>query len=414
MGRLERTHNIADLRDIARHRLPRGIFEFIDRGTEDEALLQRNRDGFARLRLVPSVLVDVSGRSTEAEFMGQRHAMPAAVAPTAAAGLLWHHGELAVARAAAAANIPFTLATGANTPMERVAGEAGGRLWFQLYMWADRGLSHELVRRARKAGYEGLVVTVDTPVLANREYNARNGFSLPFGVTARGVADMLAHPGWLTGVLLKYLTTTGMPRHENFPEQFQRRITDGSARSAMMRSDTLTWDDIDALRDLWPGTFMVKGIMNPVDAVRAFEHGADAVVISNHGGRNIDSSTSTIDILPEVLNAVGPDRRVILDSGIRRGSDMVKAMALGAHGVLLGRAPLYGAAAGGEAGAARALSILRTEMDNMMALCGRPSIADLTCDLVRFDPLGQQPLAANQKVKARPADGASANQGADQ
>lgn len=379
-------YNTADMRAAARRNLPRGIFEFIDRGTEDETLLQRNRDGFSQLNLMPSVLIDVSQRSTRTDFMGQPHAMPVAVAPTGAAGLLWHEGELAIAKAAAKANIPFTLATGSMTAMEKLAKEAGGRLWFQLYMWADRSLSHQLVARAQAAGFEGLVVTVDTPVLANREYNARNGFALPFSTTMRGMVDMLAHPGWLYGVLFKYLVTTGMPRYENFPDGQRGSITKGSAKSALMRCDSLTWDDISALRDLWPGTFIIKGILNPMDAVRAFACGADAVVVSNHGGRNIDSAMSTIDILPEVLRKVGPHKKVIVDSGIRRGSDILKALALGAHGVMVGRAPLYGVATSGQTGAELALSMLRNELENMMALCGCSSIADISSDLIRGAP----------------------------
>jgi isopentenyl diphosphate isomerase/L-lactate dehydrogenase-like FMN-dependent dehydrogenase len=250
-------------------------------------------------------------------------------------------------------------------------------------MWADRSLSHRLVERAHAAGFEGLVVTVDTPVLANREYNDRNGFRLPFHPSARAMADMLLHPAWFSRVLLRYLTTSGMPTYENFPEEHKRKITQGSGRSPLMRCDSLSWPDVQKLRELWQGTFIVKGIMNAEDAVRAFQYGADAVVISNHGGRNLDSSMATIDVLPEVLDAVGSGRKVIVDSGIRRGSDIAKAIALGAHGVLVGRAPLYGAAVAGEAGASHALSILRRELEVTMAMTGRCGIADIDRSLVR-------------------------------
>ncbi|MFG1421660.1 alpha-hydroxy acid oxidase [Roseixanthobacter liquoris] len=388
MSPLSRIYNIADLREAARRKLPKGIFEFIDRGTEDETLLRRNRAGFEAIQLRPRMLVDVSKRTSEAHFLGQKHAMPVAIAPTGAAGLVWHEGELAIARAAAEANIPFTLATGSMTSMEKVAEQAGGRLWFQLYMWADRTLSHRQVARARAAGFEGLVVTVDTPVLANREYNPRNGFALPFNPSARALGDMLMHPGWLTRVLFRYLATTGMPTYENFPEEHKRKITRGGTASPLMRSDSLSWPDIQALRDQWPGTFMVKGILRPDDAVRAFKCGADAVILSNHGGRNLDSAVAPIDILPEVRDAVGPRNRLIVDSGVRRGSDVVKALALGAHGVLIGRAPLYGAAVAGTDGVLHAIGLLRRELELTLGMVGCPTLADLDTDLLRMPGVG--------------------------
>lgn len=369
-------HNIEDLRRQAMRRLPRGIFEYIDRGSEDEVALRENRAAFERIRLRPRMLVDVSGRSTAATILGQEHAMPAIVAPTGAAGLVWHEGELAIAKAAAAAGIPFTLATGSMTAMEKVATEAGGRLWFQLYMWADRSLSHQLVDRARRAGFEGLVVTVDTPTMANREYNPRNGFALPFTVSPRAMADMLLHPGWLGGTLFRYLATTGMPTYENMPAEHRRKITKGGAASSLMRSDSLSWDDIRILRDRWPGTFIVKGVLQPEDADNAVRAGADAVVVSNHGGRNCDSACAPIDALADVVSVVAGRAKVIVDSGIRRGSDILKACALGAEAVMVGRAPLYGAAAAGQQGASRALEILQRELNITMAMTGCATIAD--------------------------------------
>ena len=372
-----RAQNIEDLRTLAKRRLPRGIFEYIDRGTEDEVALRENRAAFERIRLRPRMLVDVSQRSTAATVMGRTHAMPVIVAPTGAAGLVWFEGELAIAKAAAAADIPFTLATGSMTAMEKVANQAGGRLWFQLYMWADRGLSHQLVARASAAGFEGLVVTVDTPTMANREYNPRNGFALPFHPSARAMADMLLHPEWLAGVLLRYLASGGMPTYENMPPEHRRKITKGGAASPLMRCDSLSWDDIKTLRDLWPGTLLVKGILAPEDAARAVACGADGVVVSNHGGRNLDSALAPIDALPDVVSAVGGRTKVIVDSGVRRGSDIVKARALGAEAVMVGRAPLYGAAAGGAAGAARALEILRRELNITLAMTGCATMDDV-------------------------------------
>ena len=382
MAGLAGAQNIEDLRALAKRRLPRGIFEYIDRGSEDEVALRENRAAFERVRLRPRMLVDVSRRSTSAVVLGRTHAMPVIVAPTGAAGLVWFEGELAIAKAAAAADIPFTLATGSMTAMEKVADQAGGRLWFQLYMWADRGLSHQLVARARAAGFEGLVVTVDTPTMANREYNPRNGFALPFNPSARAMADMLCHPSWLAGVLLRYLANGGMPTYENMPAAHRRKITQGGAASPLMRSDSLSWADIRALRDLWPGTFVVKGVLAPEDAVRAADCGADAVVVSNHGGRNLDSALPPLEALPDVVSAVAGRITVIVDSGVRRGSDVLKARSLGAEAVMVGRAPLYGAAAGGTLGVARALDILHRELNITMAMTGCATMDDAGPDLL--------------------------------
>jgi (S)-mandelate dehydrogenase len=255
MSRLTRTYNSTDLRKLAQARLPKGIFEFIDRGAEDEVALKCNRDSFERIKLQPRMLVDVSGRSARSDILGQTHDMPVAIGPTGAAGLLWYEGELAIAQAAAAANVPFALATGSMTAMEKIADKAGGRLWFQLYMWADRDLSHQLVARARTAGFEGLIVTVDTPALANREYNQRNGFGLPFNPSVRSIGDLLRHPVWLANVLFRYLAKSGLPTYENFPDAHKRQITKGGQPAPLMRSDSLCWDDVKKLRDCGPASF---------------------------------------------------------------------------------------------------------------------------------------------------------------
>jgi isopentenyl diphosphate isomerase/L-lactate dehydrogenase-like FMN-dependent dehydrogenase len=366
MTALARCYNIADLREAAKRRLPKGVFEFVDRGSEDEVGLRNNRTGFERIKLRPRSLVDMSRRSMQTTLFGKPMGMPLAIAPTGAAGLVWYEGELELAKAAAAAKVPFTLATGAMTSMEKIAKEAGGRLWMQLYLWNDRKLSYELVQRAERAGFEALILTVDTVVSPNREYNARNGFNLPFHPTPRAVIDMVSHPRWLTGVLTRYLTTTGMPRYENLPEKFRTAITSDPSTKEVTRQDTMTWEDLRKLRDLWPRVLMVKGIMRPDEAVRAVEYGADAVIVSNHGGRNLDSAMASIDALPEIVEAVGDRATVLLDSGVRRGSDIAKALALGAKAVLVGRATLYGTAVAGEAGALHALTVLRNELDKTM------------------------------------------------
>jgi len=381
MSRLDRCFNIADMREVARRRLPKGVFEYLDRGAEDEIALADNREAFKRLKLRTRFLVDLSERDMGTELLGGRAELPLAIAPTGIAGLTWYQGELELAKAAAAAGVPFTLATGSVTPMEKIAEIAGGRLWFQLYMWKEEELSYEMVGRARDAGFEALVVTIDGALGNNREYNRRNGFTIPFTISPRSLTDMTLHPEWLIGVMFRYLATTGMPRHENYPEKYSHRITRGTGAERPMRHTAMTWEDIDRMRDFWPGKLIIKGILREEDAVLAVEHGADAVVVSNHGGRALDSAAPTMDILPEVVAAVGDRTTVILDSGIRRGSDIVKALALGADAVLTGRATLYGTSVAGQAGAEKALSILKTEFEKTMAYVGCRRVDEVTPDI---------------------------------
>ena len=370
-------YDIADLREIARRRLPKGVFEFIDRGNGDEIALANNRAAFDRIKLAPHQLVDTSQRTQEITLFGKRHRMPMAIAPTGSAGLTWFEGEIALARAAKAAGIPFTLATGSMTALERVAAEAGGTLWFQVYMWPDRSLSHGLIERAHKAGYEALMVTVDTPVPPGREYNLRNGMTIPFRFTRKNVTDVLMHPRWLATVLARYLLTSGMPRYENYPTEMKTRITALPMGRSMMVTDSLTWDDLRDIRKRWPHALIVKGLMRPEDAKLAADCGADGVLVSNHGGRAVDSTRAPIEVLPHFVEAAGQRTTVLVDSGFRRGADVVKALALGAKAVLIGRPTLYGTAVAGEIGAARAIEIYRDEIDKLLALIGCRNIADL-------------------------------------
>lgn len=372
---VENAHNIFDLRDMAKRRLPKWLFEFVDRGTEEEVALRNNREAFERIKLRPRMLVDVSGRKLDTTLYGKEHKMPIGIAPTGAAGMMWYQGELALARAARDAGIPFSLATGSITSMEKVAGEVGGTLWMQLYMWADRRLSHQLVRRASNAGFEALLVTVDGVVAGNREYNRRNGFSVPFKYNRRNTTDVLMHPRWMLGVLGRYIANGGMPTRENFPDELRVKITTAYGGDRNTRSDSLCWDDLKALRDIWPGKLLVKGLLHPDDASQSLECGADGIIVSNHGGRNCDAAPAPLDVLPEIVRAVGDRTTILFDSGVRRGSDVVKALALGAKMVLIGRSTLYGTAAAGEAGARRALDIYRGEISRAMAqiACNRVS-----------------------------------------
>ncbi len=371
--------NIYDLTELAQRRLPKGLFEFMHRGNDDEIAVRDNRRALDAIKLRPRVLRDVSKRNQEITLFGKKQKMPVIVAPTGSVGLAWYEGEIALARAAAAAGVPYTMAASSMTAMEKVAAAApDGTLWFQFYMWPDRSLSHQLVARAKDAGAEALVFTVDTPVAPGREYNLRNGFTIPFRFTRRNVLDVLGHPRWLFGVLVRYLLTTGAPRYMNFPPHMQTRVGALPMGRSVQSNASINWDDVRELRKLWPRKLIIKGIQHPMDAVMAADCGADGVVISNHGGRVLDSTTAPILILPEVLDAVNKRITVIVDSGFRRGSDVVKALALGADAVMLGRGPLHGAAVAGEAGGLRALNIYREEIHRVMALIGASSIAEIT------------------------------------
>jgi L-lactate dehydrogenase (cytochrome)/(S)-mandelate dehydrogenase len=381
--------NVGDFRRLARRRLPRGLFEFVDRGTEDEVALRSNRAAFDRWRFVPRTLVDVSQRSAAIELLGTQQPLPLVIAPTGAAGLMWHEGEIELARAAARAGVPFTVATGSLASIERVAAESGARCWFQLYMWPQRELSLELVERARQAGYEALVVTVDTAVPSNREYNLRNGFSIPFKFSRRNVLDVAAHPRWLLGVLMRYIMTTGMPRYENYPAAMRSSITAKPLGRAMAKSDSLSWADLRDLRRHWSGPMLLKGVLDPEDARRALAAGMDGLIVSNHGGRMLDQSVPPLLALPRVVEAVNGRVPVLLDSGIQRGSDVVKALALGANAVLVGRATLYGVAVAGQTGAERVIALLAEEIIRVLGLIGRPKIPDLSPDCLIAWPHGE-------------------------
>ena len=292
--------NNHDMREMAKKRLPSWLFEFVDRGTEDEVALRNNRAAFERIKLKTQVLVNVSKRSQEITLFGKKHGMPLGIAPTGPAGMLYYKGELELARAAKAANIPFTLATGSQTSMEDVAKLVGGTLWFQLYMWSDVRMSHVLVERAKNAGFEALVVTVDGPVGTNREYNVRNGYTVPFRYTAKNTLPVLARPGWLLNVIMRYWMSGGMPTRANYPEGMTEKFTHVSNAERKTKNDSLSWDDLGVLRDMWPGKLIVKGILTPQDAERAISRGADGILVSNHGGRNFDSSMAPIEALPKL------------------------------------------------------------------------------------------------------------------
>lgn len=382
-------HNIDDLREQARRLLPRVAWDYLERGAEEEVTLHENRNAFDRIRLRPRVLVDVSKRTPQVSLFGKKFASPVGVAPTGVAGLYCFDADVVLARAAAAANVPFVLSTASFVPLERVAERAGGTQWFQLYMSKDRDAAKRLVDRACAAGFEALVMTCDVPVIGNREFNLRNGWSIPFRLNARSVADGVLHPRWLCSVFLRTLADSGVPRFQNVDENVGGRVVSANLQSFRARRDAVDWSDVEWLRGIWPRQLFVKGILTVEDARRAQACGADGVFVSNHGGRQLDGVGSPLDELPRIADAVGGRLAVMLDGGIRRGSDVVKALALGADMVFVGRAPLYGAAAGGEAGVRRALDILRTETDRVMALIGCNSIDELDQRYLHMPPDGE-------------------------
>jgi isopentenyl diphosphate isomerase/L-lactate dehydrogenase-like FMN-dependent dehydrogenase len=371
-----RCYNIADLRERARRRLPRGIWEYAERGVEDECGMARNRAAFEGITFRPRVLRGVDRVDPSTVVFGKTVPFPLAVAPTGAAGLMWHKGDLALARAAAEAGVPFVVSSASTMDLEQIA-EAGGRQWFQLYLWEDRSLSHAVVDKAWTLGCEALFVTLDLPVPPNREYIQRNGFGTPFKLNARNTLDVLTHPRWLAGVMGRYMLEGGIPTQANLPDRLRAKVTKGAPPGALFKQDDLDWDGVKELRDRWPGRFVLKGLLHPEDAERALALGADGIVVSNHGGRALDCSVAPIEALPAIVAAVGSRMTVFLDSGVRRGSDVVKAVALGADAVLAGRAPLYGLAAFGEPGVARAIELLRSETGRTMAMLGARTIGEV-------------------------------------
>jgi (S)-mandelate dehydrogenase len=379
MADLSSAVNIEDLRVLARRRLPRAIFDFFDGGAEDETTLRGNRAAFERVRLLPRVLVDVSAVDTGVELFGKPSALPLAIAPTGGISAGRAGAELILARAAKAAGVPFTMATPSAFTIERVAEEVGGRLWFQLYAVRDREFRKKLVSRAKAAGYEAILVTVDLPVSGKRERDPRNGFVTPYKPSWRNSRDVMFKPAWL----LEYLRhgRPGMANLEGYNFSSPAGVDIVTAVGREMDS-AMDWEYIKQLREQWPGKLLLKGVERPDDAERAAAVGCDGVVVSNHGGRQLDGAAATLDALPAIASAVGKKITVLLDGGVRRGVDILKARALGAQAVLTGRATLFGAMAGGEPGASRALEILQTELVRAMQLCGVRSIPQIGPDLI--------------------------------
>jgi (S)-mandelate dehydrogenase len=380
-----RAENIDDLREIARRRLPRVCFDWLDGGSEDHVTWHRNREAFDEQRFRPRIMVDVGGRTQRVAMFGKTFESPIGIAPTGAAGLYGYRADIALARTARDAGIPYVLSTASFDPLEQVARAVeGGTLWFQLYMSKNRESADRLIQRAFDVGCEALIVTGDVAVIGNREYNRRNRFSVPFRLTPRTMVDGVLHPRWLFGVFLRTLLDTGVPRYQNDDSApGTQSVIAAPVPSFQARRDEIDWSDFDWLRERWPGPLFVKGVLRADDALLAQRHGADGVFVSNHGGRQLDSAIAPLDAIAEIRAAVGPEMKLILDGGVRRGADIVKAIALGADMAFVGRATLYGLAAGGEAGSRRAVKLLRDEVDRVIALLGYRSIDEITDDCLQ-------------------------------
>lgn len=377
MTALARILDVEDARQAARRRLPRGLFEYIDRGAEDEISIAANRARLDAIKLAPSGLVDVTGRSAAAEIFGVAQPSPLIIAPTAVAGLVWHDGEIALAKAAARAGIPFCVSTQSITPIERIAAESGARLWFQLYVWKNRQRTLALIDRAFQAGAEVLVLTVDTAVGPIREYNVRNGFGIPLKPSLRAGIDLLWHPRWAANVMLRAILSSGVPTYAHYPDEFRTPIGRKSLSTEVDLAPDVTWDDVRLLRQRWKGKLVLKGILTVEDARTAHAHGVDGIVVSNHGARNLDCAPGPTDVLPAIAAAVGDRMEVLADSGVRRGADIARFIALGAKGVMIGRATLYGVAIGGAAGASHALDILNNQLSATMGMLGARRLGDI-------------------------------------
>jgi L-lactate dehydrogenase (cytochrome) len=376
--RLARCATIGDLRELARRTVPRAVFDYTDGAAGAEISIRRSREAFARVEFRPSVLRDVSVVDTSTTVLGRPSSMPVTLAPTGFTRLMHTEGERAVVRVAERAGIPYGLSTMGTTSLEDVAAAApGARRWFQLYLWRDREASAGLVERALAAGYEALVLTVDTPVAGPRLRDVRNGFTIPPALSLRTMANAARHPRWWIDLLTtEPLEFASLHSWGGTVAELADRVFEPAATLA----------DLRALRQAWPGALVVKGVQTPQDARAVVDEGVDAVVVSNHGGRQLDRAPTPLEQLPDVVAAVDGRAEVHLDGGVLDGADVVAAVAAGASSVLVGRAYLYGLMAGGERGVQRAVDILRAEVARTLQLLGVPSVAELTPDRVRLRP----------------------------
>lgn len=374
--------NLDDLRKLAKKRLPKVIYDFIEGGVDDEGGLTRNETAFEQRRLMPRYMVDVTSIDQQTPLFGRTYASPLGIAPTGGIGNYRWGGDLMLAKAARDANIPFIMSGAATASMEDLAKVAPDHGWYQLYAAKDRSISEDMIRRANDLNLSTLVVTVDVPVSSNRERNRRNGFGRPLKLSLASKLDALRRPYWFGNYM-----RNGIARIANWEPYVGREVNAMELAEfvATQIHGALDWSVIEGFRKLWPRTMVLKGVMRPDDAVRAADLGIDGLIVSNHGARQLDRAPAPLDVLPAIDAAVGERMTLMLDSGVRRGSDALIALCLGAKFVFLGRPTLYGLVAGGEAGAGKAISILQREIDLTLAQLGCPEIGQLGPDFLHWD-----------------------------
>ncbi|HEY4164670.1 MAG TPA: alpha-hydroxy acid oxidase [Dongiaceae bacterium] len=374
-----RAYSIAAMRDLAQAKLPRPIFHFADGGAEDERTLQRNEAAFADTALLPRPLSGAAQRDLSVELFGRRLSMPVIIGPTGLAGLFWPDGERCAARAASAAGTAFCLSHASVCTLEELAATGAAPRWMQVFIFRDRGFTRELAERAAQGGYDALVLTIDNQLLGNRERDIRNGFTIPPRFKLTDLAAMALKADWLWRM-----------RHDLKRISFANYVRPGetadiktlAARMSSLLDPSMTWADVDDLRRIWKGPLILKGVLHPDEARMAVDRDIDGIIVSNHGGRQLDGAAASLDALPGIVAAVGGRIPILIDGGFRRGSDVVKALAMGAKACLVGRPQLWGLAVAGEAGVAQMLSIFRQEIDRVMGLCGVTEIASITPDIL--------------------------------
>jgi len=373
--------SLDDFEPVARRRLPKMLYGYIAGAAETDAALRDNRRAFEEYGFVPRVLNDVSGREQTTKLFGRTYASPFGIPPMGSAALCAYRGDVVLARAAAAANVPMILSASSLITLEEVRRE-NPDAWYQAYLAGEPSRIEPLVDRVAAAGYDTFVVTADVPVPPNRENNIRNGFQVPLAITPRVAWDTLTHPHWLFGTWARTFANYGMPHFENMDAMRGPPVLSKNLMRNIGHRDQLAWKHVELIRRRWNGKLVVKGLIAPADARIARECGVDGVIVSNHGGRQLDYTVSGLRTLPEIAAEAGP-MTVMVDGGIRRGTDVIKALALGAHFVFVGRPFLFAAVAAGEPGVQRAITLLRDEVDRDMALLGIRSVSEISADLVR-------------------------------
>lgn len=376
---VRRGYSVDAMRLLARAALPRPVFDFADGGAEDERTLRRNEDAFDGVDLLPQPLRGAAVRDLSVTLFGKALRLPVIIGPTGLAGLFWPDGERCAARAAKAAGTAYCLSHGSVCTLEALAGTGVSPRWMQVFIYRDRGFTRELVARAAKAGFDALVLTIDNQLLGSRERDIRNGFSIPPRLGLRNMAGMAVKAGWMW----RMRGELGRITFGNYVKPGQTaEIRKLAGSMPGLLDPAMSWVDVDAIRRQWNGPLILKGVISPAEAALARQHGVDGIIVSNHGGRQLDGAAASFDVLPQVVEAVAGGVEVLLDGGVRRGADVVKALALGARACLIGRPQLWGLAVAGEAGVAHVLEIYRREIDRVMALCGITRIGDIGPDLL--------------------------------